>query len=92
MRSGLLGTSILAAAIAIGAVGGVQAQTGVGAAGRHSMEGRVTKVDANKGWIDVKTPEGSMKLYFPPSSLQNVKSGDSVTVELAMTSATPKAK
>jgi len=32
------------------------------------------------------------KLYFPPPSLQNVKSGDSVTVELAMTSATPKAK
>ena len=30
------------------------------------MEGQVTKVDAKKGWVDVKTSEGSMKLHFPP--------------------------
>src|SRR5438034_761659 len=35
------------------------------AAGRHMMDGRVTKVDPKKGWIDVKTDEGSMKLHFP---------------------------
>ena len=53
-------------------------------AGRHSMDGQVTKVDAKKGWIDVKTSEGSMKLHFPPSALANVKKGDSVTVELGI--------
>ena len=52
--------------------------------GKHSMDGHVTKVDAKKGWIDVKTPEGSMKLHFPPSALANVKKGDAVTVELGI--------
>ena len=28
------------------------------------MDGQVTKVDAKKGWVDVKTSEGSMKLPF----------------------------
>ena len=52
--------------------------------GRHSMDGQVTKVDAKKGWVDVKTPERSMKLHFPPAALANVKKGDSVTVELGL--------
>jgi hypothetical protein len=54
--------------------------------GHHTMDGEVTKVDAKKGWIDVKTSEGSMKLHFPPTALENVKKGDSVTVDLGMTS------
>jgi hypothetical protein len=53
--------------------------------GQHTMEGTVTKVNAKRGWIDVKTSEGSMKLHFPSSVLENVKAGDSVTVELGMT-------
>jgi hypothetical protein len=48
------------------------------------MDGQVTKVDAKKGWIDVKTAEGSMKLHFPPEALANVKKGDSVSVELGL--------
>jgi len=52
--------------------------------GHHSMEGQVTKVDAKKGWVDVKTSEGSMKLHFPPEALANVKKGDAVTVELGI--------
>jgi hypothetical protein len=51
---------------------------------RHTMDGQVTKVDAKKGWIDVKTAEGSMKLHFPPEALANVKKGDSVSVELGI--------
>jgi hypothetical protein len=64
--------------------------TAIGAAhaqdmmGKHSMDGQVTKVDAKKGWVDVKTSEGSMKLHFPPDALANVKKGDSVTVDLAI--------
>ena len=53
--------------------------------GQHTMEGTVTKVDAKRGWIDVKTSEGSMKLKFPSATLENVKRGDSVTVDLGMT-------
>jgi len=52
--------------------------------GHHTMEGQVTKVDAKKGWIDVKTSEGSMKLHFPPEALASVKKGDSVSVELGL--------
>ena len=57
------------------------------AAGKHVLEGRVTKVDAKRGWVDVKTPDGSMKLHFPPTALEGVKAGDSVSVEVAMTTA-----
>jgi hypothetical protein len=52
--------------------------------GHHTMEGQVTKVDAKKGWIDVKTAEGSMKLHFPPEALASVKKGDSVSIELGL--------
>jgi hypothetical protein len=54
---------------------------------RLVVEGEVTKVDAKKGWIDVKTPDGRMKLHFPPSALQGVKVGDSVSIEVAMAAA-----
>ena len=50
----------------------------------HTMDGQVTKVDAKKGWVDIKTPEGRMKIHFPPATLADVKVGDSVTVELGM--------
>ena len=71
-------TLALAALLALAPfVGSVSAQT-------HTMDGQVTKVDAKKGWVDVKTPEGRMKLHFPPPALDNVKVGDSITVELGM--------
>ena len=70
---------------------GAQSSTSSSEMGKHSMEGQVTKVDAKKGWVDVKTSEGSMKLHFPPSALQNVKKGDSVTVELALKDNGPSA-
>jgi hypothetical protein len=60
--------------------------------GQHSMEGEVTKVDAKKGWVDVKTPEGRMKLHFPPAALASVKKGDRVTVEIGMTPGPAAAK
>ena len=59
--------------------------------GHHSMEGQVTKVDAKKGWVDVKTSEGSMKLHFPPAALANIKKGDSVSVELGLKDNGPSA-
>ena len=61
-----------------------QAPKPAGDMDRHTMDGQVTKVDAKKGWIDVKTAEGSMKLHFPPEALANVKKGDSVSVELGL--------
>src|SRR5262249_61276974 len=88
-RSVLVG-SILAASAML-ATSGVSAQS-PSMPGRNTIEGQVTKVDAKRGWVDVKTSEGSMKLHFPPPALDNVKKGDSVTVELGLTSQGPAAK
>jgi len=52
--------------------------------GRHSVEGKVTRVDAKKGWIHVKTSDGTMIVHFPPADLQTVKKGDRITVSLAL--------
>jgi hypothetical protein len=52
--------------------------------GRHTMTGEVTSVAPDKGRLFIKTPEGRMLLHFPTTALQNVKKGDSVTVELAL--------
>jgi hypothetical protein len=70
----MLGTTMAAA----------QAPMAAGDTRRHTMEGQVTKVDAKKGWVDVKTSEGSMKLHFPPEVLANLKKGSSVSVELGL--------
>lgn len=53
----------------------------------HVVQGEVTKVDAKRGWIDVKTPDGRMKLHFPPAALAGVKAGDGVSIEVALTPA-----
>lgn len=63
------------------------ATTSTNVTGHHTMDGEVTKVDPKRGWIDVKTPEGSMKLHFPPPALEKVKTGDRVTIDLGMTMA-----
>jgi hypothetical protein len=52
--------------------------------GRHTMTGEVTSVAPDKGRLFIKTPEGRVLLHFPSAALQNVKKGDTVTVELAL--------
>jgi hypothetical protein len=76
-------TLALASLIALTALFG-NASAQMAPAGTHAMDGEVTKVDAKKGWVDIKTPEGRMKVHFPPPALENVKVGDSITVELGM--------
>jgi hypothetical protein len=39
------------------------------------MEGKVTSFDANKGWVHVKTQEGTMIVHFPPSLFSNDEEG-----------------
>ncbi len=79
-------SAVALAAMLLSTAGTVAAQTGGSdqMTGRHSMEGKVTSVDAKKGWVHVKTPEGTMIVHFPPSALQGVKKGDAITVDLAM--------
>ena len=86
----LLTTSILAASMMF-VVSSAPAQT-PSMPSRYTVEGQVTKVDAKRGWVDVKTSEGSMKLHFPPPALDGVKKGDSLTVELGLTTGGPAAR
>ncbi len=60
--------------------------------GRHSMQGEVTSVDAKKGWIHLKTSEGTMIMHFPPEALQDVKKGDTIAVDLALKDNGPKSR
>ena len=50
----------------------------------HSVTGEVTKVDTKDGWMHVKTSDGTMIVHFPPSELQDVKKGDTITLRLAL--------
>ena len=50
----------------------------------ETMQGQITSLDEKKGWVHVKTDEGTMILRVPPESLRNVKKGDTVTVRLAL--------
>ena len=81
---GLLAAAVAAALLASGS-GLASAQTPAGQMmGRHSVEGEVTKVDSKKGWIHVKTSDGTMIMHFPPADLQTMKKGDRITVSLAL--------
>lgn len=53
-------------------------------AAKHSMTGEITRVDSKKGWIHLKTSEGTMIMHFPPADLATVKKGDKITVSLAL--------
>lgn len=50
--------------------------------GRHTITGEVTRLDRQKGTVTLKTDRGSFDLHFPPTSLQNVKQGERITVEM----------
>jgi hypothetical protein len=61
------------------------AVTGESFAGRHSMTGRVTMIDPDRGHVHLQTAEaGELILHFPPAALQNVKKSDQLTVEMAV--------
>jgi hypothetical protein len=53
--------------------------------GRHTMTGRVTKLDHSTGKFSLRTPDaGTLDLHAPPSSLAGVNTGDTVVVEIAV--------
>ena len=81
---GLLAGVITAALLASGS-GSASAQTPADQMmGRHSVEGQVTRVDVKKGWVHVKTSDGTMIVHFPPADVQTVKKGDRITISLAL--------
>lgn len=59
-----------------------------GMMGQHPMSGTVTKIDHKTGMLTLKTGVGNLQLHFPPSSLEGVKEGDTITVHLAFSKGT----
>ena len=84
----------IVAASCLATAGGAAAQSSSAdqMTGRHSMEGQVTSIDGKKGWVHVKTSDGTMVLHFPPSALEGVKKGDTITVALALRDNGPSKK
>ena len=62
------------------------------AAGKHSVQGEVTRVDAKDGWVHVKTSEGTMIVHVPPADLKSMKKGDMVALDLSITGNGPAPK
>lgn len=50
--------------------------------GVQTLTGEVTKIDPQKGMLTLKTDRGSFDLSFPPASLQGVKQGERINVQL----------
>ncbi len=59
--------------------------------GRQYVTGTVTSVDRERGSLQLESERGPLTLVFPPASLQNVQTGERMTVELgfARTAAPP---
>jgi len=75
MKKAIAGALTAGLLVSSAAVAGAQTgQTGQ-TVGEHSMEGEVTRVDTTKGWVHVKTSEGTLIVHFPPSEIQNLPEG-----------------
>ncbi len=51
--------------------------------GQHSMSGTVSAIDHKTGQLTLKTGIGELKLHFPPTTIQDLKEGQTITVHLA---------
>jgi hypothetical protein len=79
MRARWLATAILITQLALGPAWAATTKV----QGKHSMTGTITMIDHTSGMLTLKTPEGDLKLHFPPSSTQKLKEGDTITVHLS---------
>lgn len=59
--------------------------TETGMLGKHSMTGTVQNIDRQKGFVSLNTDHGPLKLHFPPGTLQKLKKGDRIQVNLSFT-------
>ena len=71
-----------------GATSGTSGTSAAGFMGEHTMTGRITDIDKDKGRVTVDAQGEELDLHFPKSALQNMNKGDQVTVSLAIKPAT----
>ncbi len=54
--------------------------------GQHQVSGRITTIDHRSGLLTVRSEnKTTMRLQFPPNSIQNLNKGDQITVNLGFT-------
>lgn len=51
-------------------------------AGAHSMTGTITSINHHTGLMGFKTPEGTLRIHFPPGTIRHLRSGETITVYL----------
>jgi len=52
--------------------------------GVHTMTGKITGIDKDKGTVNVQTGGEELKLHFPENALRNMNTGEEVTVTLGI--------
>jgi len=53
--------------------------------GQHTMQGTISEIDQSSGKLTLTTKDGmTLALHFPPDSIKEYKTGDQVTVQLAI--------
>ena len=50
--------------------------------GEHTLRGTITAIDPRSGVLRLRTSAGDVTVPFPPSSVQDLKEGDTLTVYL----------
>ncbi len=58
-------------------------QTGM----QQRVSGTVKDIDSSKGLLTVNSPQGPLKLHFPPSAIHDLKKGDRIDAEYAFSKA-----
>src|SRR5689334_2754753 len=67
-----------------GATSGTSGTSAAGFMGEHTMTGRITDIDKDKGRVTVNAQGEELDLHFPKSALQSMNKGDQVTVSLGI--------
>jgi hypothetical protein len=52
--------------------------------GEHSMTGKITDIDKEKGRVQVDAQGETLELHFPQTALRNLNEGDQVVVSLGI--------
>lgn len=66
-------------------VGKVMPQRPNGLGAQQRASGTITEIDQSIGMLTLASPNGPLKLHFPPRSVRDLKKGDKITAHYAFT-------
>ncbi len=65
----------------------MQHQPGIQTGMQQRVNGTITDIDSGKGLLTVNSPQGPLKLHFPPSAIHDLKKGDRIDAQYAFSKA-----